>query len=195
MGRGLVALGLIIIFASVIYMLAVMGVLGESVSGQIMGTILCEDNETFSQRYGTYRGSIEDVPAFFLCSDSEGIERNVNGGAIATIVIGFVGLLLTGIILVNIGARRAVKEGFATIGIDSDSGFSIARNTISYDTNASTDEMREMLQNSFEVAGKALGVDSLSDKLQQLDDALNKGLISKSEYEKARRNLLDSFDD
>lgn len=195
MGRGLVALGLIIIFASVIYMLAVMGVFGQSVSAQFMGTILCEDNETFSQRYGEYRGSIENVPAFFMCTDSEGIERNVNGGAIATIVIGFVGLLLTGIIIVNIGARRAVKEGFATFGDETGTGFHIARSTINYDNNTSADEMREILQSSFDVAGKALGVDSLSDKLQQLDDALDKGLISKSEYETARQNLLDNFDD
>ena len=57
-------------------------------------------------------------------------------------------------------------------------------------------EAKAVMDQVFSQVGAAFGnKDSLVDKLRQLDDAKQQGLISQSEYERTRQAILDSMDD
>jgi hypothetical protein len=55
-------------------------------------------------------------------------------------------------------------------------------------------DVQEIMQQFYSQTGQATSGGSLSDKLKELDDARQQGLISQSEYDRMRQAILDNMD-
>ncbi|GAB5493165.1 MAG: hypothetical protein Phog2KO_33800 [Phototrophicaceae bacterium] len=208
MGRLLIGLGIVLIFASVIFMGLVFGLAGEDVSAQIITPFACEDNETLRQEMGrivtTSDGTGQTID--FFCDDSEGQERNVTGVAVMVIIIGFAGLLIAGIFSTIIGASIASKNLAQNFGGVISGQYGTVLNTQSATIDLRdgsfqeaqgqlTPELRNIMKQASNQLDNLSGGDTLADKLQQLEDAYEQRLISREEYDKTRLAILDKMDD
>ncbi len=208
MGRFLILLGIVLIIGSIIFMGLVFGMAGEDVSAQIISPFACEDNETLTQYSRTvsdFDGTSQTID--FFCEDSEGQERNVTITAIMVIIVGFVGLLLTGIFATIAGAGIASKnaiQNFSGDIISGQYGTTVDLRATKVDLNDGTFKeynpqipanLRAVLKQASYQLDQLVGNETLADKLEQLHEAYQKGLITTQEYDKIRASILDSMDD
>lgn len=203
MGKLLIFLGIVLIFGSIIFMGLVFGIAGEDTSAQIITPFACEGSETLTQvqrALPSFEGSGTTID--FYCEDSEGDERNVTGAAVMVIIIGFTGLLLSGILAIFVGAAMISKNVVKNITGDflADRTIGVQSATIdlrngSFQQGQLSPELQNIMRQASGQLNQASGGDSLSAKLKQLDDAYEQRLISREEYDKARTAILDKMDD
>lgn len=143
------------------------------------------------------------------CVNSEGQKRDVTGdfangimgqvgGIFDNVLSGIVGvviypiLIVIGVILTIIGAlisrRRAVPVSFGVVGTGSPQVYTT---TYTSQNPGGSIDLNQVIQQARNMKAGAGG--DLSARLKQLDDAKNAGLISQTEYDRARQNILDTL--
>lgn len=209
MGRFLIFTGILLIITAIIFMLATLDVFGNDISAQIIVPIACEPGDTIrTQNRLSFSNSGSGQTTDFFCVDNEGDEENVTDTVIIIILVGFGGLLGTGILMIFIGARMVVNrvtQSFTNTLFEqqnignvqtSSSTFDLRQNSSDFNQTQIPPQTQAQIQSVLSQVGDAFGNnDSLADKLRQLDEAKQQGLISQSEYEHTRQAILDSMDD
>jgi hypothetical protein len=211
MGRLLLILGILLFFTATGYMLVMVGGAENEPAAMVLERVLCEDNETVGQHLGGYEfdtmSQIGGRSIAFFCADSEGSERDVTLGAIGIIAGGFAAQIILGLLLTFIGAglmvRNRVKSAMSSL-----QNFTVqpGQATVfdlrdgSYQENQYSQIPPEKMEQVQQVLGQfgamfGTGQGNLSKRLQDLEDARNKNLISESEYQRVRQAILDSLDD
>lgn len=201
MGRLLILLGIMLIFASIIFMGLVLGMAGEDISAQIISPFACEDNETlilYSRTVSDFDGTSQMID--FFCEDSEGQERHVTLTAVMVIIIGFTGLLLAGIFATIVGAGITSKNTVKNLSVGILSGeysstVDLRDGTYKHGQAQLSPELRSIMKQASVQLEQLSGGDTLADKLQQLQEAYQQGLITTEEYDKVRAAILDRMDD
>ena len=185
----------------------VFGIAGETVSAQIISPFACDDNETLTQiqrSVQSYEGN--GVTIDFFCEDSEGDDRNVTGTAVMVIIIGFGGLLVTGILSIFVGASIVSKNlsqnfggviagQYGTVLNTQSSTIDLRDGSFQQAKGQLPPELRNMMKQASDQLDQLSGDDTLAHKLKQLEDAYEQRLISREEYDKARTAILDKMDD
>lgn len=205
MGRFLIFVGISLIVVAVIFMLVGLGVAGEEVAGQIIIPLACEEGDSIrTESRMTFSSDGRSQTTDFFCVDSEGIEENVTDSVIVIIIVGFGGLLITGILTIFMGSRivsKRMQENLRNTVFEQQGIGNIHSSVIDLRSNTLKQgqippETQAQIQAIFSQMGDAFANnDSLADKLQQLEEARQQGLISQAEYERTRQAILDSMDD
>ncbi len=173
---------------------------------------LCKPGEKLEEpkgasQYTPGRGYASSVTLY--CVNSEGQKREVTGefansllGGVGNIfgnaLSGLVGvviypiLIVVGVILTIIGSlisrRRTVPVSFGVVGAGSPSVYTT---TYTSQNPGGSIDLNQIIQQARDMKAGASG--DLSARLKQLEDAKNAGLISQTEYDRARQNILDTL--
>ncbi|MCA0457648.1 MAG: SHOCT domain-containing protein [Chloroflexi bacterium] len=172
---------------------------------------LCKPGEKLEEEKGasTYtlgRGSASPVQVF--CVDSEGNRRDVTGdlanslvggidgiftGVMSSMMGSFIyyalmgfGLVLTIIGLVISRFRRRMNP--MSIG---GAGATVYSTSFGSQNPGGSVDLNQLIQQARQMKTATSG--DLTARLKQLDDALKAGLISQTEYDRARQNILDTL--
>jgi hypothetical protein len=197
MGRLLILLGIVAVIAAIVYMFVMLGGIENETTESIMEGLICEANERLSR---TVENDSSGNSVNFYCTDFEGIERNVNLGAIAIIGGGFTALLLLGILSIRMGAKKIAQQltgQFQNFTMQAGQSNGLDMRDGSYQSGEIPPETMEKLQQVMGQIGTlfAANKETLTERLQELEEARNKGLITDSEYSRVRQAILDSMDD
>jgi hypothetical protein len=183
-------LGVLLIALSVVALIiGVQGADNEFVNEQLT-SLLCDPEERLTE-VSSASNTGQGNNTTFYCEFSNGQRRDVTAGAVGIIAGAFLVPFLTGLFLVigaGIGmAKRRVQEFTQTIDLRGGSTANIPP------------EAMERLQEVFGKLGMAfssmsdINQDDLTDRMEELKEALDKGLITQEEYESVRQRLLDNF--
>src|SRR5262249_17080337 len=168
-------------------------------------TLLCKEGQTLTDKHRTFPQPGRPVTTITTsCVNNEGQSRDVTGQAILYGIVGYLVPFLTGLFMVIIGAnrrRRYTMQSFSTLG---GQGFSM--NNLNYmdnlkmaglDVNVDPDgKVTVKLPDGRVISGQqgmvsAFGnVNSLTDRLKELKSAYDAGLITQSEFEAKREEIL-----
>lgn len=116
-----------------------------------------------------------------------GIFDNVFTGLFGSVIyVGLVGIgLVLAIIGLLVGRRRSIPV--VTVGAPSSYGAS----TFTVQNTSGSANLNQIIQQARQM--KASASTDLSTRLKQLEDARNAGLISQTEYDRARQQIIDSM--
>lgn len=223
MGRFLLLLAFILLVLAIFALVIIQGGENEW-ANLVFKTTLCEDGESFVQETGNYvprSGSnrYSGYEVTFFCEDSRGEQRDVTLGAVvvmgASFAVPFIISLILFIVSISMMVARGVKS--MTKNVFEMRGTSIPANAVvtqygnktvidlrdgSYQGGEIPPEKLAQVQqimdsfglpNFFEAAGEA-GGNSLTERLQQLEDARREGLITAEEHQRLRQAILDGID-
>ncbi len=173
---------------------------------------LCKPGEKLEEpkgasQYTPGQGYASSVTLY--CVNSEGQKREVTGD-FANSLLGGVGnifgnalsglasaviypiLIVIGVILAIIGLlisrRRSPTVSFGVVGT---SNPSVYTTTYTSQNPGGSIDLNQVIQQARDMKASAGG--DLSTRLKQLEDAKNAGLISQTEYDRARQNILDTL--
>jgi hypothetical protein len=173
---------------------------------------LCKPGEKLEEpkgasQYTPGQGYASSVTLY--CVNSEGQKREVTG-EFANTLLGGVGdifsnalsglasaviypiLIVIGVILTIIGLliarRRSPAVNFGVVGTGSPSVYTT---TYTSQNPGGSIDLNQVIQQARDM--KAAASSDLSTRLKQLDEAKNAGLISQTEYDRARQNILDTL--
>jgi hypothetical protein len=197
-------LGLLLIALSVVALIiGAQGADNEFVNEQLT-SLLCDPEERLTE-VSSASNTGQGNNTSFYCEFSNGQRRDVTAGAVGIIAGAFLVPFLTGLFLV-IGAgmgmaKRRVQEFTQTImsTIPQEGGGVQTIDLRGGSTANIPPEAMERLQEVFGKLGMAFSTmgemnrDDLTDRMEELKDALDKGLITPEEYESVRQRLLDNF--
>lgn len=210
MGRFLMFLGFLLIGAAVVFLLVgIFATDNPTISGAIQ-SFVCSPNEELvieRNRWSLPNGERGENITFF-CEIEPGQQRSVTDAVVPIFIAGFAIPLMLGIFMIIAGAAKGAKTMTNNLGsqmnsylADFDQGDGVAR-TVNVQSNMQNipPETRDMIENMLGCvitnATQASSPNiSLSDRLQQLEEAYEKRLISQEEYDKVRQAILDSMDD
>ena len=188
MGRFILLLGIFLI----IFAIAFMGLLFSPnvvpFVADTMVTVYCEAPETqitSGDRLNT--GGTRNSSSVYFCEDEDGNRREITDSVGATAAIGFIVFLFSGILL--------TLGGLGRMGRDRRAKRKIARSQGGLASAGIVSEQQETVQNVYSTDETNNTNISLTERLQQLDDARKQGLISKQEYDRTRQSILDVMDD
>lgn len=212
-------MGRFFIFLGILSTLAACGWMGFATTGladdrfhELITPIVCDDGEELVQNLGsseynpTTRRSSRSVN--YYCQTDTSNRRDVTLPVVGTIVGPFVFFLLDGIVMIFIGAgfmaRRLKKQIFGGIQLSGDNAVSLGTsiqysNVQGLQTAGLPPEAAEKLKWVLQQLGANFASitdmteTDLADRLAQLDEAYSQGLISSSEHQRLRQQILDNF--
>jgi len=208
MAKWVLVFGIILIIISVPILM--IGILDPENSPftEIIGSIACKPPEkivtettNWSQPNGEFGQSTD-----YFCEIEPGQRRNVMDTAFMVLAGSFAVPLVGGILLTILGANAVARRATRRFTSNMDDYL----NTLPpLQTSSSTvvnvrDHKGEIPPETQEMLKDVLGrfatafpnvEKSLSDRLEQLNEAYNNDLISKEEYDRIRQAILDSMDD
>ncbi len=206
MGRFLIFTGIILIFVSVALMIAVFAVEDIPFIEDILVDVYCEPGETSitSARRLSFGGTQNSTTVWY-CDDNEGNEREITGQVGFTAVGVFLVPFFLGMFMIFAGAWRAQRNFtgkiMSSIGINEDvqiytmkgaPAINLSKANMSAEQQAQVEQVLQSVSNAF---GTPASSNTLAERLKQLEDARQQGLISSAEYERTRQAILDSMDD
>jgi len=222
MGRFLIFFGILIVFVAAGVFVFMMFETDHPIVAGAIESVACTDNETLRierNNWSLPNGSRGENITFF-CDIEPNVGRDVSGMGAAVTGGTFTVLLLTGMMFIFLGAFRlrshrtqAFQNQFqSAMGGNSSSlqgqdffeqGDGTAQVVnIHGDLDSLPPQTRAMLENmlggmmsSATVVSSGQSEPSLTDRLEQLKEAYEKGLINREEYDKVRQAILDSMDD
>jgi hypothetical protein len=172
---------------------------------------LCNEGETLEEEKGASSytpgtGYASSVQVF--CVDSAGNRRDVTGDLAENLVSGIDGifsgvmssmlgsviyfvLLGVGIVVTMIGlmiSRRRTQPIPMNFG---GTGGTVYTTTFNAQNSGGSVDLNQLIQQARQMKTASGG--DLTARLKQLDDALKAGLISQTEYDRARQNILDTM--
>ncbi|MEO1287030.1 MAG: hypothetical protein AAFV93_04625 [Chloroflexota bacterium] len=202
MGRLLIVLGILLIIVAVGLMIAIFAVEDLPLAQDILVNLYCEADETAitSASRLSFNGTQNSTTVYF-CEDIEGNRREISNVIVLTAVTAFIIPFLTGLFIImgTVGflARRTTNK---LLSLNSMNIIRSADGTLQ--TNLSPEQqanlqnmMKTFEASSVNVVSSSSSTLTLTERLQQLEKAHRKGLISRVEYEQTRQNILDAMDD
>jgi hypothetical protein len=221
MGRFLLLLAFLLLGLA-IFLLVILVHGGENEwANLIFKTALCKENEELVQWTGNYipRSSSSSTGGYetaFYCEDSEGEQRDVTLETVGIMMGGFVIPFISALILFFVAAAVMTTNRMksATKNVFDLAGGSPTWNTLtqqqgqmtvidlrdgSYQAGEIPPEKLAQVQqimNSFGLPNffEAAGGNTLTERLQQLEDARREGLITTEEHQRLRQEILDNLD-
>lgn len=194
------ALGCLLLIVSIVVMavLVVLPVLGPFENNPLLmsvQTILhCPAGSRFEQEftnYSDFRGQARQATSY--CVDAEGQRTRVPDERLLVAgALGFVIPFLIGLFLLIGGISRSVSRraaSFASIGVNAgDDVIDVGGMKV----RISQSPPIVFGASTTSIPSGASGESSLTAKLQQVKEALDKGLITQDEYDRLRKEILDS---
>lgn len=161
-----------------------------------LSPFLCPTDQSLSRETSSFRG---ETNVFFYCVNDDGIaQKEITGWIVLTMFVLFVPMVIS-ILLIVAGAQRKARR---VVGgaLNLDDGAVIVGGV-------KVKHSQEILSGSFDDLGDALepliaqarqmrvNVDepTLREKLQQLKDAYDAGLINKWEFDDRKQQVLDDL--
>lgn len=186
MGRLLVILGILAIIGSAA---GLIWLLQPPQSNPPLADLLedlhCRQYEQIEQRsQTTISGTSRSTSVYYYCVDLERGERDVSGAVVSMIIIAFLVPFLLGLFMTIFGAARATRNHQRRL-VNQMAAAPMMVTTFT----TSAGPIRPMGQPS----GTALP--DLAERLEQIEEARDKGLISTTEYNRLRQAILDRMDD
>jgi len=208
MGRLFIFLGIVLIFVGVGLMIAVFSVSDVPFIEDIMVEQFCEPSETSITHASrlSFSGTQNSTSVWF-CDDNEGNQREITNQIGLTAVVVFLVPFLTGMFMTFLGAwriqRSFTKNIMSNLGLQSTDGVQVyttqGGTTIDMRSGKVSPQQQEQVNQILQSVSSAFGApassSSLADRLKQLEDAYNQGLISREEYDRTRQAILDGMDD
>jgi hypothetical protein len=171
---------------------------GESYVEELSRFIISSGTDLFGREVRMY------------CEDREGEQRDVTTQAVTTIIGAFglpfglgLALLLIGIIFAAVGwTRRLASVSNVPVTVYSNQpgqpGVQYSTTTVRMNDQQIPPEAAEIIKQvmgGFQASAQSFqsGDDSLVTKLRQLDEARDAGLISSTEYDRMRQQILDNM--
>ena len=206
MGKLFVFLGIILILVAVGLMIAVFSVEDIPFVQDTLVDLYCEPGETSITHASrlSFSGT-QNSSSVWFCDDGEGNEREITGQIGLTAVGVFIIPFLTGLFMIMGGAwsiqRNFTRKIMSSAGIDNDmqiysmtgaKNIDLSNANLSPEQQAQAEKMLQSLSNASSVPASS---STLADRLKQLEEARNQGLISSAEYERSRQAILDGVDD
>jgi hypothetical protein len=174
---------------------------------------LCKPGEKLEEAKGASQytpGQGYGSPVTMYCVNNDGVKRDVTeefgnsmvsqvggifdnmlpnlmGGVIYVVLIP-VGVILT-IIGLIIGRKRTPMVAFGTPG---SGGIVYTTSAFNSQGSGGTIDLNQVIQQARDMKAASGGTD-LSTRLKQLEDARNAGLISQTEYDRTRQQILDTL--
>lgn len=154
--------------------------------GEFLTDFVCESSEDAN----VISDSSTNQQLFYYCVDDDGNRREVSGWVIGGLTVLYLIPFLSGLGMTIYAANKLRQRKFdASIQELVDSG---QLSPQSADILRGT-RLGQLNPAVFAQAIAANSYGDLSSRLKQLDEALDKGLLSKDEYERAREDLLRNF--
>jgi hypothetical protein len=214
MGRLFIFLGIILIIAiSIAFAAAMIGMESEQFAS-FFEPYVCNSEESFAVILGPRTRDFDgDVSQSvnMVCQVNDANQRNVTGKVLLVVVGGFVGGLLLGIVLTIVGSFIAVRNqtkrftgmmqsfnvqpGQANVIDLRGKRGAMSMNEVYGNIPPESAEMVQSVLQSITRAMGSMTGDTLAERLSQLEEARQQGLISQSEYDRIREALLDKMDD
>lgn len=139
-----------------------------------LSTILCPTNQTLSRETSSFRG---ETDVTFYCVNDDGVHQNEVTGWVVLMMFGlFIPMVISILLVVVAGVgktRRAVEVVAGSYG--------------------AREDVLDPLANQARHVNVGVGEPTLQNKLQQLKDAYEAGLINKWEYDDRKEQILDEF--
>ncbi len=147
-------------------------------------TMYCVNNENQKRDVtGDFAtGMVGQVGGIF-----DGVFSGLLGAVVYFVLIG-IGLLLT-IIGLLLGRRRSIPS--VAFNVPTSSGAASTTSSFAPQNSAGSVDLNHVIQQARQM--KAASATDLTTRLKQLEDARNAGLISQTEYDHARQQILDSM--
>lgn len=175
----------------------------------IIKAIVCEPYETMIvERVGWTDYGESGENHYYYCEIEPGQQREVTGPAVLVLIAGFAGPLVAGILLITIGSMGLVRRRVSNFTNNMEDYLSTVPHVASGSSTVidlrgnsgnippQTQELINSVLGGFAgTVAQATGKGSLTQRLQQLDEAYENDLISKDEYDRVRQAILDSMDD
>jgi hypothetical protein len=221
MGRFLLLLALLLLGTAIFLLVILVQGADNEWAKLIFQTALCTDGEELVQWTGNYvprSGSnrYSGYETAFYCEDNEGEQRDVTLQTVGIMGAGFAVPFVISLILFLISISMMVSnrvKSFTKNVFDMSGAMSGGNAVVSQYGNRTVIDLRDGtyqggeippeklaqvqqimdsfgLPNFFEGAG---GGNTLSERLQQLEDARREGLITDDEYQRLRQSILDDL--
>ena len=209
----MIKLGVLVIIAAVIFL--VVPLLSPDVL-KPLAPVFCGPNETLNTETSTFSMPGETRTSFYYyCVDSEGGSREITDTMTLVLMGGFIVLLLGGMLLTFVGAARKAKDVTNTVGdvvtaLQSRQGTPVivgdgqVGQILGNDFADLINQIKTMKANGQPISLENLksggfhiqmgGEErTLTETLQQLEDAHKQGLISDDEFQRLRTEALDKL--
>lgn len=201
MARFLFLLGGLSIVFAIVYMIALLTGAENPPVKDILEQVLCEPEAKFQTVYGsTFRDGSRSVAMY--CTLENGTKTEVTLTYVLLTGGGFALFLIGGIVLFMIAAGLMVKQQAAkvlswTANLGQTGTVHTSQRVINLRDGEQLPEELAWVGDLLNQAGAGQYVDSgndeLSDKLAELEEARQRGLISAEEYQTLRQALLDKL--
>lgn len=203
MARFLILTGIILIIVAIALMIAVFSVEDVPLIQDTLVGLYCESGETSITHASrlSFSGTQNSTSVWF-CDDGEGNEREITAQVGLTAAGVFVVPFLIGLFMIMYGAwtiqRNFTRKIMSSVGIDNDMQIYSMKGANLSNANLSPEQQtqaQKILQSLSNASTTAASSSTLTDRLKQLEDAREQGLISSAEYQRTRQAILDSMDD
>lgn len=203
MGRFLVFTGIILIIVAIALMIAVFAVEDVPLVQDTLVGLYCEPSETSITHASrlSFSGTQNSTSVWF-CDDGEGNEREITAQIGLTAAGAFVVPFLIGLFMIMYGAwsiqRNFTRKVMSSVGIDNDMQIYSMKGANLSNANLSPEQQaqaQKILQSLSKASGVPANSSTLAERLKQLEEARDQGLISSAEYQRTRQAILDGMDD
>ena len=186
--RGILALGIfLIVVAAAILIFGLLPPTNEPI-GEFLTSFVCESGEDADMTSNS--STNQDV--FYYCVDAEGNRREVSGWVIGALTVLYLVPFLTGLFMTIYAANKLRQRKFdASLQELVDSGQLTPQSADIFKKSMGMQGRFNPVIFAQAIAANSYG--DLASRLKQLDDALDKGLLKKDEYDHARESLLRNF--
>ncbi len=208
MGRFWGLFGILCIIGSIGFMVSTVFDAKNPIIVGGLETFACTENETLRVEQSSWSlpNGERGINTSYFCDIEPNVGRNVTEMSIVIQVIVFTALLGLGIISIIAAAARATNATADRLQDQLQQQFAEGGDgtyvSIQGNLQNVPPQTRDMIENILDgvmtnamVNNSGIQSASLSERLQQLDEAYQKNLINKDEYDRVRQAILESMDD
>lgn len=213
-----IVLGFLLIVAAISsFMFLLQDVDDSPALAEVLDSLHCRPGETIRQTFGgasSINFRVNGRAVAYTCINDARVERDVTAGVMLTIFAGFGVPLVTAILFIIWGAvghtRRAARRLLATDDLGTFSGAVLAGDDgrVTFRTGSrdrdtvqpanlppAAARLVQQLLEGMSSAGlnAAVSGGDLADRLEQLQEARDRGFITEDEYQRLRQRILDSL--
>lgn len=169
--------------------------ISEEVGGPIIEDLFCPENDTFVRTSRPAQDGGENIN--FYCRDDDGGALNNIDGQVLLLIFAPLGVLALSIVFTAIGGSRRATKAQQTFlqNYTLPTGNNIQAKSYSYTANINDPELKAILGPLITQAQQVQPNQQLTlkEKLLQLRDAHDEGLIDSVEYERRKEAILDEL--
>lgn len=200
MNKFMITLGILLIIISVpILVITISATDDESELSQVFESMVCNAPERLVINRSTSLGD-DGQTINMYCEIEPGQRREVTATFVIITVVAFgipfgLGMILTmwGAFRAQARARKNMSEYMVSMPDPKTGASTVVK--VRGNINNMSPEAQQLINSQLGGVAGNVGKSSLTQRLQQLDDAYENDLISKEEYDRMRQAILDSMDD